>query len=65
MHWAMDKNVIAPTPDYTWKVSKEIDQRLHENRPLLVLQGAKVILPREKQYWPKREYLEWRVEQLL
>lgn len=65
MHWAMDKNVIAPTPDYTWKVSKEIDQRLAENRPLLDLQGAKVILPREKQYWPKREYLEWRVGQLL
>lgn len=65
MHWAMDKHVLAPTPNYTWRVSKEIDRRFAENQPLLELDGAEIILPREKQYWPKREYLEWRVEQLI
>lgn len=65
MHWAMDKNVIAPTPDYTWQISKEIDRRLPENQPLTALHGTDLILPKEKRFWPKREYLEWRAGRLL
>lgn len=63
-HWAMDKNVIAPGPDLKWHVSKTLDDRLPDNRPLLELEGKSLILPKEKAYSPKQPALEWRVSRL-
>jgi len=28
MHWAMDRNLIAPGPDLNWHVSRVLDGRL-------------------------------------
>jgi putative restriction endonuclease len=63
-HWALDKNIIAPGPDYKWHVSRLLDDRLPDNRPLLELAGKPLILPRDKAYWPREDALRWRVGKL-
>lgn len=63
-HWAMDKHIIAPGPDRKWHVSKTLDDRLPDNRPLLELEGKSLILPSDTAYSPKKEALEWRVSRL-
>lgn len=65
MHWAMDKHVIAPGPDYKWHVSRQVDRRLPENALLAQLHGTDLILPREKHFWPKQHYLAWRQRHLV
>jgi putative restriction endonuclease len=63
-HWAMDRYIIAPGPDLKWHVSKTLDDRLPDNRPLLELEDKRLILPREKAYSPKEESLQWRLSKL-
>jgi putative restriction endonuclease len=65
MHWAMDKCVIAPGTDLLWHISGCIDRRFAENEPLLRLEGKELVLPREKRFSPKRQYLEWRMDNLM
>ncbi|MDF1822641.1 MAG: HNH endonuclease [Alcanivoracaceae bacterium] len=65
MHWAMDKHVIAPGPDFKWHVSSQVDRRHPENELLSRLHGTDLILPREQRLWPKQEYLEWRKKNLV
>jgi len=60
MHWAMDKNLIAPGPDYKWHVSKQLDDRIPDYKNLTGLDGKKLFLPSEQRMYPKREVLEWR-----
>ncbi len=64
MHWALDKNLIAPDPDYVWHVSGALDDRVPDYKRLTDLKGRKLILPAEKRLWPKRESLAWRMEHL-
>jgi len=64
-HRLMDKRIIAPGPDYRWHVSKTIDRRIPDNRQLLELDGAPLILPRNKDRMPDEAYLAWRLERLL
>lgn len=64
-HWALDARVIAPGPDHLWHVSKALDERIADNKPLLDLKGKPVMLPKEKSLWPKQEALEWRLGHLL
>lgn len=65
MHWAMDKCVIAPGTDLRWHISGCIDRRFAENEPLLRLEGKELVLPREKRFTPKKQYLEWRMDNLM
>jgi putative restriction endonuclease len=64
MHWAMDKNLIAPGPDLKWHVSTLLDPRIPDFRALRELAGRPLILPTEPRLYPKRESLEWRREKL-
>lgn len=64
-HWAMDKFIIAPGPDLKWHVSRALDDRLPDNRPLLDLAGKQVILPRDPTYAPNPLALRWRVDNLV
>jgi putative restriction endonuclease len=64
MHWAMDKNLIAPGPDYRWHVSKAIDTRIPDYQPLLAIDGKELLCPRERRSWPKQEVLDWRLARL-
>ena len=64
MHWAMDRNLIAPGPDYRWYVSKLLDRSIPDLRNLCDLDGRELLLPVEPRMYPKRESLEWRIERL-
>lgn len=65
MHWAMDKNLIAPGPDYLWHVSKAVDDaRIADFQPLLAIKGQALLQPRDRRMWPKREVLAWRLDRL-
>ncbi|MCP5538370.1 MAG: HNH endonuclease, partial [Akkermansiaceae bacterium] len=59
-HWAMDRSLIAPSPDYLWLVSKELDSRQAGEMELMSLANRPLILPKEKAYHPLPEALEWR-----
>ena len=64
MHWAMDKNLIAPGPDFKWYVSSTLDSRVPDFAGLLSLQGKPLFLPTEARMYPKREVLDWRLDRL-
>lgn len=64
MHWAMDRNLIAPGPDYKWHVSDLLDNRIPDFRRLCDLEGRQILLPAEPRLVPKREALVWRLERL-
>lgn len=64
MHWAMDENLIAPTPDFRWQVSRVLDERIADHQFLLRLDGKPILLPDEKRWWPRQDVLAWRLEQL-
>ncbi|MCX5658363.1 MAG: HNH endonuclease [Planctomycetota bacterium] len=64
-HWAMDRFLIAPTPDRQWKISRCLDDRIEGQKDLLNLRGRSVLLPREDRFHPKVNALTWREERLL
>lgn len=64
MHWAMDRNLIAPGPDYRWHVSSLIDTRIADFAPLLAIEGKEVLKPKDRRMWPKAEALTWRLDRL-
>ena len=64
-HWALDQHVIAPGPDMKWHVSKVVDKRIADNKPLLDLEGQEIIFPGQQSMRPRKDALEWRLERLL
>lgn len=64
IHWAMDRNLIAPGPDYRWHVSAILDRRVPDFKVLCDLDNSSLLLPAEARMYPKRESLEWRIERL-
>lgn len=64
MHWAMDRNLVAPGPDFKWHVSPMLDSRVPDFAGLLSLQGKPLFLPTEPRMAPKKEALEWRLDRL-
>jgi putative restriction endonuclease len=64
MHWAMDKSLIAPGPDYRWHVSPTLDERVPDYAMLLAIAGKSLFLPTEIRHAPKQEALEWRMARL-
>jgi putative restriction endonuclease len=64
MHWAMDKDLIAPGPDLKWHVSKALDSRIPDFRALCELAGRPLILPNVERLRPKPESLDWKWQKL-
>lgn len=64
MHWAMDRNLIAPGPDLKWHVSKDLDSRIPDFRDLCSLDGKPLLPPTETRFTPKLESLQWRMDRL-
>lgn len=65
-HWAMDRFLIAPTPDLAWIVSPHLlAHRSDGEKSLLALQGQRVLPPHERAFAPSRESLQWRMDRLL
>lgn len=65
IHWAYDKHLIAPGPDYKWHVSKQLDDRIPDYKMLTELNDKKMFLPAEQRMYPKQEALDWAYQQLL
>ncbi len=61
IHWAMDRNFIAPGPDLRWHVSRMVESRISDNQPLITLDGRELLLPRNKRFWPREDALEARL----
>lgn len=64
IHWAMDKNLIAPGPDLRWHISAALDDRIPDFHQLTSLKGRELILPKEARYFPKGDVLHWRLDRL-
>ncbi len=64
IHWAMDRDLIAPGPDLRWHVSSVIDPRIPDNAILVALDKKPLILPAESHWSPKKDSLAWRMERL-
>ena len=64
IHWAMDKNLIAPGPDRLWHVSNILDGRVPDFQILTSLNGKPMFLPIELRFAPKEESLIWRYKRL-
>lgn len=64
MHWAMDRNLIAPGPDLKWHVSPALDRRVLDFQLFVNLEGQSLFPPREARFAPKRDALEWRMDRL-
>lgn len=67
-HWAMDRHLIAPTLseiNFIWQSSPLLDDRIDGQRPLVQLQGKKLLLPRERKFYPSSKSIAWRAERLV
>ena len=60
-HWAFDAGIISPGPDYKWHVSRTVDARIADNRPLLELDAKDLLMPADRRDWPRKDALEWRL----
>lgn len=63
-HRALDRRLIAPGPDLLWHVSPILDRRISDYRPLLDLEGQRIILPVESRMQPSKESLAWTLRNL-
>lgn len=64
-HWAMDRHLIAPTPDRLWRVSRLIEPRRSSGEAeLRELDGKPILLPHDDAFLPCQEALEWRAVRL-
>lgn len=64
MHWAMDRNLIAPGPDFLWHVSRALDDRIPDFRVFAELEGRSIFKPGELRRIPKQAALIWRRDRL-
>ncbi|MEY3896657.1 MAG: hypothetical protein RLZZ214_2177 [Verrucomicrobiota bacterium] len=65
-HWAMDRNLIAPSPDHYWHVSKVLDsRRSNGEKELIAISGQALLLPQDEAFHPDADGLKWRCEQLI
>ncbi|MCB1276122.1 HNH endonuclease [Prosthecobacter sp.] len=64
-HWAMDRFLIAPSPDGHWQVSATlVARRSPGEKELLELKNERVLKPSEPAFQPSEEALLWRCKRL-
>ena len=64
LHRALDQNLIAPGPDLKWHVSRVVEPRIPDNRPIVELDGKDLIFYGDTKYRPSPTSLEWRMAHL-
>ncbi len=65
-HWAMDRHLIAPSPDMIWQVSGALQaHRSTGEKELLGLTSQAVLLPHEPAFHPDPNALSWRMKRLI
>lgn len=63
-HWALDANLISPTPELHWKVSRLLDDRRNSERELTRFDNLPILLPRKEALYPSLDAIQWRFERL-
>ncbi len=66
-HWALDRNLISPSESdgsLIWEPSPLLDDRIEGQRPLVQLAGKRILLPRERKFYPAVKSIQWRVTRL-
>lgn len=65
-HWAMDRFLIAPTPEGVWLSSSKLNPLRSEGEKALVsLSGQAFPQPAEQAFHPAPSHLQWRLDRLL
>ena len=64
-HWAMDRRIIAPTPELTWAVSPLLHGARSPAESELLKLADCPLLPAKDNLTPDKEALEWRHNNLL
>lgn len=65
-HWAMDRFLIAPGPDYHWHVSAVLDPRRSSGEAeLLALSRKPLLRPHDEAFTPNTDGLKWRLLKLI
>jgi putative restriction endonuclease len=61
-HWAMDRNLLAPTTGGIWKVASHrlLAHRSPGEADILTLANRKIIVPHDEAYRPDLDALRWR-----
>ncbi len=64
-HWAMDRFLIAPSPEGIWEASTILEPRRSKGEEELSgLKGKKVLAANDAAFFPAVEALRWRMERL-
>lgn len=64
-HWAMDRFLLVPTPEGSWKSSPRLDARRSPGESdLVALNGKSILPPHEDAFRPDPASLRWRAERL-
>jgi len=64
-HWALDACLVAPTASLTWAVSPLLDPRRNSERELTRFHRSPILLPKQKDFYPREEAVLWRYKSLL
>lgn len=64
-HWALDANLVAPTLELRWQVSRAPDPRRNSERELTRFDGLPILLPAREQYYPCAQAIQWRLDRLI
>ena len=68
LHLAMDRNLIAPGPDYRWHVSEFVQEQAQIDggaKQIFGIHNQRIILPENPRLQPTHSALEWSFEHLL
>ena len=59
IHRLFDKGYVTVTPDHRFRASRKLKDDFHNGEEYFRLQGNSIWLPKNSDFQPKREFLEW------
>jgi putative restriction endonuclease len=62
IHALFDRGYVTVTPDYRFRASRRLKRDFHNGESYLALTGTELQLPRNREDWPNREFLEWHAD---
>ena len=64
MHWALDRGIFTVSNQYEIVVNPKARDADHDKFPVLDMQGARIGLPEDEQFWPHPDALKWHKEEV-
>ena len=59
MHWALDRGIFTVSDQYEIVVNPKARDADHDKFPVLDMQGTRIGLPEDEQFWPHPDALKW------